>query len=148
MCLYKNIILVSITILCTFQKTVAYIHTICIHCCEICVYVCVCVKILNKSSVNFVLLRHSEVKSFSRVRLFVTPWTGAYQASPSMRFSRQEYWISFSRGSSRPRDLTRVSCIGGRHFNLWATREALKNMQLVSLTHCEIWHDCIASSGK
>ena len=30
----------------------------------------------------------------------------------------------------------------------WATREALKNMQLVSLTHCEIWHDCIASSGK
>ena len=32
--------------------------------------------------------------------------------------------ISFSRGSSRPRDQTRVSCIGGRHFNLWATREA------------------------
>ena len=34
--------------------------------------------------------------------------------------------ISFSRGSSRPRDRTRVSCIGGRHFNLWATREAIK----------------------
>ena len=32
--------------------------------------------------------------------------------------------ISFSRGSSRPRDWTRVSGIGGRHFNLWATREA------------------------
>ena len=32
--------------------------------------------------------------------------------------------ISFSRGSSQPRDLTRVSRIGGRHFNLWATREA------------------------
>ena len=32
--------------------------------------------------------------------------------------------ISFSRGSSRPRDWTRVSCIGGRLFNLWATREA------------------------
>ena len=28
--------------------------------------------------------------------------------------------ISFSRGSSWPRDRTRVSCIGGRHFNLWA----------------------------
>ena len=33
--------------------------------------------------------------------------------------------ISFSRGSSQPRDQTQVSCIGGRRFNLWATREAL-----------------------
>ena len=32
--------------------------------------------------------------------------------------------ISFSRGSSRPRDRTRVSCIPGRCFNLWANREA------------------------
>ena len=31
-------------------------------------------------------------KSFSRVRLIVTPWTAAYQAPPSMGFSRQEYW--------------------------------------------------------
>ena len=29
---------------------------------------------------------------FSRVRLFGTPWTAAYQAPPSMGFSRQEYW--------------------------------------------------------
>ena len=32
------------------------------------------------------------VKSLSRVQLFATPWTIAYQAPPSMRFSRQEYW--------------------------------------------------------
>ena len=32
------------------------------------------------------------MKSLSRVRLFVTPWTVAYQASPSTGFSRQEYW--------------------------------------------------------
>ena len=32
------------------------------------------------------------MKSFSRVQLFATPWTVAYQASPSMGFSRQEYW--------------------------------------------------------
>ena len=32
------------------------------------------------------------VKSLSRVRLFKTPWTAAYQAPPSMGFSRQEYW--------------------------------------------------------
>ena len=31
--------------------------------------------------------------------------------------------ISFSRGSSWPRDRTQVSCIAGRRFNLWATRE-------------------------
>ena len=32
------------------------------------------------------------VKSLSRVRLFATPWTVAYQALPSMGFSRQEGW--------------------------------------------------------
>ena len=32
------------------------------------------------------------VKLFSRVRLFVTPGTVAYQAPPSMGFSRQEDW--------------------------------------------------------
>ena len=29
---------------------------------------------------------------FSRVQLFATPWTVAYQAPPSMGFSRREYW--------------------------------------------------------
>ena len=33
-----------------------------------------------------------QVKSLSRVRLFATPWTVAYQAPPSMGFSRQECW--------------------------------------------------------
>ena len=33
-----------------------------------------------------------EVKSLSRVRLLATPRTAAYQAPPSMGFSRQEYW--------------------------------------------------------
>ena len=32
------------------------------------------------------------MKSLSCVQLFVTPWTIAYQAPPSMGFSRQEYW--------------------------------------------------------
>ena len=31
-------------------------------------------------------------KSLSRVRFLATPWTTAYQAPPSMGFSRQEYW--------------------------------------------------------
>ena len=33
-----------------------------------------------------------KVKLLSRIRLFANPWTVAYQASPSMGFSRQEYW--------------------------------------------------------
>ena len=35
------------------------------------------------------------MKSLSRVRLFVTPWTVAYQVPPSLGFSRQEYWSGF-----------------------------------------------------
>ena len=33
-----------------------------------------------------------KVKPLSRVQLFVTPWTVAYQAPLSIAFSRQEYW--------------------------------------------------------
>ena len=33
-----------------------------------------------------------KVKSLSRVWLLETPWTAAYQAPPSIGFSRQEYW--------------------------------------------------------
>ena len=32
------------------------------------------------------------VKSLSLAQLLATPWTAAYQATPSMGFSRQEYW--------------------------------------------------------
>ena len=35
---------------------------------------------------------YGEVKSLSRIRLFVTPWTVAYQAS----LSRQDYWSGLS----------------------------------------------------
>ena len=38
------------------------------------------------------VLTKVKVKSLSHVRLFVTPWAIAYQAPPSMGFSRQEYW--------------------------------------------------------
>ena len=35
---------------------------------------------------------NAKVKSLSHVRLLATPWIVPYQAPPSMRFSRQEYW--------------------------------------------------------
>ena len=37
--------------------------------------------------------------------------------------------ISFSRGSSQPRARTQVSCIVGRWFTVWATREAPKRVE-------------------
>ena len=40
--------------------------------------------------------------------------------------------ISFSRGSSWPRDWTQVSCIAGRCFTLWATREAQDIASLIT----------------
>ena len=47
--------------------------------------------VTNQTSVYLRKLK-VKVKLLSRVRLFVTLWTVAYQASPSMGFSRQEYW--------------------------------------------------------
>ena len=48
---------------------------------------------MDKSSLesNMIIFK-VKVKSLGRVRLFVTPWTVAYQSSQSMEFSRQEYW--------------------------------------------------------
>ena len=43
--------------------------------------------------------------------------------------------ILFSMGSSRPRDWTQVSCIAGRFFTFWATRES-------KLEDCNVAEDC------
>ena len=47
------------------------------------------VPVSSKPELGHLLLLLSH---FSRVRLFETPWTVAYQAPLSMGFSRQEYW--------------------------------------------------------
>ena len=44
---------------------------------------------MEGANLNMLLLLLSR---FSRVRLCATPWTAAYQAPPSMGFSRQQYW--------------------------------------------------------
>ena len=48
-----------------------------------CHFLLQCMKMKSESEV---------AQSLSRVQLLVTPWTTAYQAPPSMGFSRQEYW--------------------------------------------------------
>ena len=57
--------------------------------------------------------KQEQLFSCSVVSDSATPWTVACQAPLSMEFSRQEYWvaISFSRGSSRPRDRTCIPYI-------------------------------------
>ena len=54
------------------------------------------VRILEWVAISFssdqVWSEMSEVKSLSRVQLFVTPWTVVYQAPLFMGFSRQKYW--------------------------------------------------------
>ena len=56
--------------------------------------------------------------------------------------------ISLSRGSSQPRDRTRVSLIGGRRFNLWATREAPNHkfillQMIISKWNCWVAVGCV-----
>ena len=55
----------------------------------------------NLSCVSYTL--KVKVKLLSCVQLFATPWTVAYQAPPSMGFSRWEYWTGLPFPS--PRDL-------------------------------------------
>ena len=66
---------------------------------------------------------------FSRVRLYVTPWSVALQAPQSMGIlqARILEWVAIpsSRGSSQPRGQTQVSHIAGGFFTIWATREII-----------------------
>ena len=69
----------------------------------------------------------SKCWSLSHVWLFATPWTVAPASSVhGVLQGRTLEWtaIPFSGGSSWPRDRTWVSCIAGRFFTIWATREA------------------------
>ena len=62
----------------------------------------------------------------SRVWLFAIPCSPVH----GILQARILEWvaISCSKGSSQPRDWTQVSCIAGRFFTIWATREALSSM--------------------
>ena len=68
-----------------------------------------------------------KVKLLSRVRLLATPWTAAYQAPPSMGFSRQEYWSGVPLPSPKSRLITIKTLPGPLLFllyllKLWTSR--------------------------
>ena len=69
-------------------------------------------------------------ESLSRVWLLATPWTVCSQPGSSVEGIlqtriRERAAISFSTGSSWPRDWIWISRITGKFFTAWATREAL-----------------------
>ena len=60
------------------------------------------------------LLQCMKVKFLSRARLLATPWTAAYQAPPSMGFSRHQYWSGVPLPS--PKNLSNL-------FNYWYPKQ-------------------------
>ena len=88
-----------------------------------------------------------KVKSLSPIWLFATLWTVAHQAPWFMEFSRQEYWsgLPFSSPGGLPDPgIEQVSCIAGRLFTLWATRES----QTWHGTHIKYWNCTLRKSWK
>ena len=55
-------------------------------------YFCTCTYLFISLKRKERKKERKKVKPLSHVQFFVTPWTVAYQAPPSMGFSRQEYW--------------------------------------------------------
>ena len=67
-----------------------------------------------------------KVKSLSRVWLLATPWTAAYQAPPSMGFSRQEYWLEWGADAGQRQPQFPVNPPFHDHKeNLWPLRTIL-----------------------
>ena len=62
-----------------------------------------------------------KVKSLSRVRLFTTPWIAAYQAPPSMGFSRQKYWSGVPLRDGMGREVGGRFERAGAYVYLWRT---------------------------
>ena len=64
-----------------------------------------------------------KVKSLSHVRLLAPPWTAAYQAPPSIGFSRQEYWSGVPLPSPIYRATLYQYCRGVvKRISLWGTK--------------------------
>ena len=78
-----------------------------------------------------------KVKSLSHVRPSVTPWTAAFQAPPSMGFSRQEYWS----GVPLPSPMTNLDSIfKSRDITLPTKVRLVKAMVFpVVMYGCETW---------
>ena len=86
--------------------------------------------ILEPKNINFCAM-------LSHVQLFATPWTVAYQAPPSMGFSRQEYYS----GVASPSPMTNLDSIfKSRDITLPTKVRLVKAMVFpVVMYGCESW---------
>ena len=118
----------------------------------------------KKSTLLLITCEQCVLSLLSHVQLFVILWTITWQSPLSMEFSRQGYWsrvaVSFSRGSSQPRDWTHVSCIDKWVLYHWATWEVLsfitciqsainfyqlkQNFHINNSWICSLWYFSIA----
>ena len=80
-----------------------------------------------------------KVKSLSRVRLLATPWTAAYQAPPSMGFSRQEYWSGVPLPSLMSHSYQSIKC---KHYPLVLTMSCslVRNLSQTSKLYHSLYH--------
>ena len=78
---------IPISLSCNNIKMSGLVHIILIFSLE-----CTLLWVSAPKTVGYKKCVKLKVKPLSRVRLFATPWTAAYQTPPSMGFSRQEYW--------------------------------------------------------
>ena len=93
--------------------------------------ICVCVCVFFFFFRFFSFMCWCDVWSLSCVRLFCDPMDCSLPGSSvhGILQARILEWVAipFSRGSSRPKDQTQVSCIAGRFFTIRATRETQIN---------------------
>ena len=90
-----------------------------------------------------------KMKSLSRVRLLVTPWTAAYQAPPSMGFARQENWSGVPLPSPYSAILSFKSSLKNISSKLVSLRlEIPSPVLLSSLTLWSVSLPCLFSSVR
>ena len=95
------------------------------------------------------LLQCMKVKSESEVaqsgRLLATPWTAAYQASPSMGFSRQEYWDGLPLPS--PLGLTNLISLKSKGLSRIFSSNTIQKQEFFSLL-CSPTLKYVMTTGK
>ena len=96
------------------------------------------------SGISGITYAWAHAQSLNHVPLFVAPWTAACQVPLPMGIlqARILEWVTTpsSRGSSRPRDWTCISCIAAGFFYCWATVERERE-------HCSVVSDSLQPHG-
>ena len=118
---------------CLIFKSLSHFEFIFVYGVSVCVCVCVCACALSRSvvsdSCNPIDHRLPGSSVYAILQARILEWIA----------------IPFSRGSSPPRNQTKVSCIAGKLFTDWAMREALW-CERVFYFYTTCWKDCLFST--